>query len=73
MKIEKVLLHYKGGRTQATPSYNRKKYVFNKSNDYIAEVPMDLAKQLLLTGEYIPVNKIISISHGSSCWELIKS
>lgn len=57
MEIEMVKLRYKGGRTLVNAAYNRKYYPFNKNNDYVNEIPLGLAKQLLLTGEYIPAKE----------------
>ena len=40
--------------------YNRKRYIFNRANDFIAEVPAELAKELLVTGQYLPAAKSTS-------------
>lgn len=54
--MESVRLRYKGGRSQATPQWNRKKHVFNKGTGYECDVPQGLSILLVQTGEYVPVD-----------------
>jgi hypothetical protein len=55
--MEMITLRYNGGRSLVKSYYNRKQYVFSKANDFIAEVPIELAKRLLMTRQYLPVAK----------------
>ena len=55
--MEMIVLRYNGGRSMMKAVYNRKRYIFNKANDFIAEVPAELAKELLVTGQYLPAAK----------------
>lgn len=47
-----VKLKYTGGRSQVKASWVRREYIFNKANDYTADVPSELAKELLIAGGY---------------------
>ena len=47
-----VALKYKGGRTLVKEYFNRVAYVFKKENDYVCEVPEEVAKKLLIIGSY---------------------
>lgn len=62
MEIELVSLKYVGGKTHSSEPWNRKKFVFKKENDYICEIPHQLAKELCSdrgAGQYIPVRTVI--------------
>ena len=59
--MEMITLRYNGGRSMMKAVYNRKRYIFNKANDFITEVPAELAKELFTSGQYLPVNKVVEV------------
>jgi hypothetical protein len=47
-----VRIKYIGGMSKVKANWTRKLYSFNKHNDFTLDVPDELAKDLLITGNY---------------------
>ena len=56
-----MLLKYLGKRSYIANDFGHKRYVFNKANDFTCNVDVNIAKQLIVTGEYLPIAEKVEI------------
>ena len=52
--MDKIMLRYTGGKSLSKIYYNRVRYIFNKENDFTAEVPLGAWYFVKQTNEFIP-------------------
>lgn len=52
--MEEIRLRYTGGKSISKLYYNRVRYVFNKENNFITEVPLGAWYFVKQTNEFIP-------------------
>ncbi len=53
-----IKIKYVGGRKQVKANWTRKSYIFNEANGFTLDIPDKLVRELLTTGNYMPVKEV---------------